>query len=237
LSRQCHDNLADLVDTASLEWRLHKFGTTTVILIGQYDSPFVRRVAVAMQMYALPYEHRPWSTFGDAERIAEYNPLRRAPTLVLDSGESLIESAAILDHLDEMVGPQRSLIAERGEERRHSLRICAWATGLNDKAVALVYERALHRETSDVWIRRCEAQIRSVLDVLETDRSTVTAPFWFGEKTGHADIAVACSLRFLREAHPTAFAAERWPRLAEHASRCEALEPFQAVTQPFLPPS
>ncbi len=68
-----------------------------MILIGQYDSPFVRRVAIAMRLYGLAYEHRTWSTFGDAEKLAAFNPLRRVPTLVLDDGEVLIESFAILD--------------------------------------------------------------------------------------------------------------------------------------------
>jgi glutathione S-transferase len=72
-----------------------------MILIGQFDSPFVRRVGIALRLYDLPFEHRPWSTFGDADKIAPYNPLRRVPTLVLDDGEVLIESTAILDHLDE----------------------------------------------------------------------------------------------------------------------------------------
>ena len=66
-----------------------------MILIGQFDSPFVRRVAIALELYGLAYEHRPWSTFGDADKIAPYNPLRRVPTLVLDDGESLIENATL----------------------------------------------------------------------------------------------------------------------------------------------
>src|SRR3954463_13607706 len=82
----------------------------TMILIGQYDSPFVRRVALALRLYGLPFEHRPWSTFGDADKIAPYNPLRRVPTLVLDGGEVLIESTAILDHLGETVGASRAMI-------------------------------------------------------------------------------------------------------------------------------
>ena len=85
-----------------------------MILIGQYDSPFVRRVAIAMRLYGLSFEHRPWSTFGDAEKIAPYNPLRRVPTLVLDGDEPLIDSGAILDYLDERVGPEKAMIAPRG---------------------------------------------------------------------------------------------------------------------------
>src|SRR6476659_8489741 len=101
-----------------------------MILIGQYDSPFVRRTAIALRLYGLPFEHRPWSTFGDAEKIAPYNPLRRVPTLVLDGGEALIESFAILDYLDELVGPDKAMLARSGPERRRQLRICALATGL-----------------------------------------------------------------------------------------------------------
>jgi glutathione S-transferase len=74
-----------------------------MILIGQYDSPFVRRVGIALTLYDLPFEHRPWSTFGDADKIRPYNPLTRVPTLVLDDGEVLIESHSILDYLDSLV--------------------------------------------------------------------------------------------------------------------------------------
>src|SRR3954451_9300070 len=107
-----------------------------MILIGQYDSPFVRRVAIALRLYAMPFEHRPWSTFGDADKIAPFNPLRRVPTLVLEGGEALLESGVILDHLDELAGQERALIAKRGPQRRRALRVCALATGLADKAVS-----------------------------------------------------------------------------------------------------
>src|SRR5258708_28726681 len=82
-----------------------------MILIGQYDSPFVRRVAIALRLYELPFEHQPWSTFGDADKIAPYNPLRRVPTLALHSGEGGIESTAILRYLDAWGGPGKGQIA------------------------------------------------------------------------------------------------------------------------------
>jgi Glutathione S-transferase len=208
-----------------------------VILIGQYDSPFVRRVGIALRLYGLAFEHRPWSVFGDAEKVAQFNPLRRVPTLVLDDGEALIESGAILDYLDELAGPSRALIAESGPDRRRALKVCALATGLADKAVSLIYERVLHAQTSDSWIVRCTGQIGAVLDVLEQDRAGRPGPWWFGDSIGHADIAVACALRFLHDGHPALVQEERWPQLASHLSRCESLEPFQEIAQPFLPPS
>jgi len=208
-----------------------------MILIGQYDSPFVRRVAIAMRLYGLPFEHKPWSTFGDRDRLAEFNPLSRVPTLVLDDGEVAIESAAILDYLDEIANGKHPLIAPRGAERRQALKICALSTGLADKAVSLLYEGLLRSEKSNVWVERCETQIARVLDVLENDLSERKSPYWFGDDIGHADIAATCALRFLREAHPHLFDEQKYPSLTGLAARCEALAPFQEIVQPLAPPS
>jgi glutathione S-transferase len=204
-----------------------------MILIGQYDSIFVRRVGVAMHLYGMTYEHRPWSAFGDGDRLAAFNPLRRVPTLVLDDGEVLIDSAAILDHLDEVVGPDRALIARSGDRRRRQLKICALGSGVADKAVALIYETVMHEAMSAVWAERCQTQIGAVLDVLNAD---CPAGYWFGDRVGHADIMVACAMRFLGDAHRDLFDIGRWPALAAHAARCEALPAFEAVSQPFIAP-
>ncbi len=206
-----------------------------MFLIGQYDSPFVRRTAIALRVYGMAFEHRPWSTFSDADKIAVFNPLLRVPTLVLDDGEALIDSTAILDYLDERAGPDRAMIPALGAERRKHLRILALATGLGDKAVSLIYERVLRKEQSKIWVERCASQISGVLAVLEKERGAT--PFWFGDKIAHADIAVACVLRFVREAHPQLFDAGRHPALTAHAEKCEALPPFKEIVQPLAPPS
>lgn len=208
-----------------------------MILIGQYDSPFVRRVGIAMRLYGLAYEHRPWSTFGDRDKLVAFNPLGRVPALVLDDGEVLIESGTILDYLDEHAGDARALVPPTGSARRHALKICALATGLADKAVALFYERAMHVETSEKWVARCSAQIEDVVCALEQDRGSRQTAFWFGDALGHADIAVACALRFVKEAHPGIYDDGSWPALAAHSARCEELEPFRDIQQRFIPPS
>ena len=208
-----------------------------MILIGQYDSPFVRRVGIAMRLYGIAYEHRPWSTFGDGEEVARFNPLRRVPTLVLDDGEVLIESGAILDYLDESVGPERALIPDQGDARRKALKIAALGTGLGDKAVSLFYERALHSATSETWTNRCRMQIGAVLAALEADRAARNSAYWFGDAMGHADIAVACALRFVSEAHPGVIDPAQNPALSAHAEHCEATKPFREIYQQFIPPA
>lgn len=208
-----------------------------MILIGQYDSPFVRRVAIALTLYGLPFAHRPWSVFGDLQKVQACNPLVRVPTLVLDDGVALVESHSILDYLDDLAGPERAMFAASGAARRDALRVAALATGMGDKAVGLFYERRLHERLSEAWVERCRTQIQGVAQVLEADRSRRTDTHWFGARLGHADIAVAVMWRFVGEAHPGLLAPAQFPALAAHAARLEALPVFQAIAQPFAPPS
>lgn len=205
-----------------------------VILIGQYDSPFVRRVAIAMRLYGVAFEHRPWSVFGDAEKIADYNPLMRVPTLVLNTGEVVIESHAILDALDQLAPQGVVMMPPGGAERREAMKVCALSTGICDKAVSLVYETVVHQRGTPAWVDRCKTQIAGCLRELERSRAARTSSWWFGETIGHADIAAACALRFLGDAHAGLFdMSEGWPLLAAHAARCEAMDVFKEIQQPF----
>src|SRR4249920_3471364 len=89
-------------------------GGTPMLLIGMFDSPYVRRVAISMKRLELPFEHANWSVGVDFDRIRQYSPLGRVPVLVLDDGVVLVESGAILDALDDMVGAQRALMPVSG---------------------------------------------------------------------------------------------------------------------------
>jgi len=208
-----------------------------MILIGQYDSPFVRRVGIALTLYGMPFEHRPWSVFGDTEKIRPLNPLVRVPTLVLDEGEVLADSHMMLDHLDGLVGPERALFPRDEPARHKALRVSTLAMGLAEKGVSLFYEQRLHSVTSQAWSERCRSQIGSVLAVLETERAAKPSEYWFGEHMGHADIAVAVALRFIADAHPGIIAAEAYPALSAHAARHEALPVFRQISQPFIAPA
>lgn len=208
-----------------------------MILIGQYDSPFVRRVGIALTLYGIAFEHRPWSTFGEADKLRPFNPLTRVPTLVLDDGDVLIESHAILDYLDGLVGPQRAMFPVTEPDRHRAIKVASLATGFADKAVSMFYEKRLHSEVSDAWVARCRTQIEATLAVLEGDRASRTSRYWMGDAIGHADIAVACALRFLTEAHPGLVDMARYPSLSRHAAALEAMPAFGAIKQVFIPPS
>ncbi len=208
-----------------------------MILIGQYDSPFVRRVGIALRLYGLPFEHRPWSAFADADKLRAFNPLTRVPTLVLEDGDVLTDSHMMLDYLDSLVPAEKAMFPRAEPARHRALRIAALGAGLADKAVSLFYEKRMHQVTSDAWTARCRAQMDAVLDVLERERAVQSTDFWFGSAIGHADIMVACSLRFVAEAHPGIIDMKQYPALAAFAARCEALPVFKEIAQSFIPPA
>jgi len=202
-----------------------------------FDSPFVRRVAVSMKLLGCPFEHRNWSVGADFEKIRQYNPLGRVPTLVLDDGEVLLESAAILDHLDEVAGPQRALLPSSGAARRRALRLMAIATGAADKAVAQLYEGAFRpaEKRHEPWVARCRTQMEEGLAELEREAALLDGHgWWLGEKLTQADITVACAATFMHEA--LRLDAARHPALMRQVARCEALAPFREIHLPFFTP-
>ena len=208
-----------------------------MILIGQYDSSFVRRVGIALKLYGLPFEHQPWSVFSDKGKIRSFNPLMRVPVLVLDDEDVLVDSHLILTHLESQVSPERSLYPAEQPDRHRALKVAGLATGLADKGVSLFYEQQLHREVSPLWVERCRAQISGALTMLEEDRAERQTEHWFGDRVLHADIAVACAIRHTTEALPDVVAMQDYPELRAHCERLEALPVFREISQPFIPPA
>ncbi|MGA9027713.1 MAG: glutathione S-transferase family protein [Steroidobacteraceae bacterium] len=206
-----------------------------MILIGMFDSPFVRRVAVTLNLLELPFEHRNWSVGRDFERIRQFNPLGRVPTLVRPDGEALIESAAILDHLDEVAGPARALLPVSGPPRRTALRLMALATGAADKGVLQIYETAFRPEEKRhaPWVERCRLQMHSALAVL--DAQAGNRDWLQGQRMTQADVTAACVFTFLSEA--VSMDATRYPALGRITARCEALPAFARVKAGWFAPT
>jgi glutathione S-transferase len=203
-----------------------------------FDSPFVRRVAVSMNLLGMPFEHRNWSVGKDFELIRQFNPLGRVPTLVRSDGEVLFESAAILDFLDERAGPQRSLIPPAGQARREALRILAVATGAAEKGVTQVYETAFrpadkrHRP----WMERCHAQMHAALAELNRLAQARTDAWLLGARLSQPDITAACVHTFLADALAINRASVAYPALAGIAERCEAMSEFRSVRAEWFAP-
>lgn len=206
-----------------------------MILIGLFDSPFTRRVAIALALRGIAFEHRAWSVGADFGRIREYSPLGRVPVLVLDDGDALVESSSILDWIEHET-PGLPLLPPGGQDRREALRLIGLASGAADRGVAMVLERLFHSEAkrSQALLDRGIAQIEGALGALDAACARRDGPWLVGESMTLADITVACYATYLQDAMPADLA--RWPALAAHVARCEALDVFRAHYAPFYLP-
>lgn len=201
-----------------------------------FDSPFVRRVAVAMDVLGVAFEHRDWSVGRDFERIREFSPLGRVPVLVLDDGEALTESAVILDWLDGQAG-DAALLPAHGAQRRQALKLVGYATGAVEKALLQVMERVFRPEEKRhaPWLERCHTQMQGALEVLEQACMKAGARDWLvGDRFGLADITLACFCTYVRDAVP--FPLEPFPALAARVARYEALPVLTKYYVPFDAP-
>jgi len=211
-----------------------------MILIGQFDSPFVRRVGIAMRWYGQAFEHRPYAVFRDAELIARFNPLRKVPTLVLDDGTVLTESFVCLEHIDERAATengedwQRLLLPRRGRMRLDGLRLSGFATGAMDKMVTLIYENAVRERRSDAWIERCARQLLDTLTYLDGACAARKGPYLLGSSLSHADIAFCCAHTLASEALPELLGEQELPALRAQAEYLESMPEFAATRQAFV---
>ena len=201
-----------------------------MILIGRYRSPFTRRVAISLRLYGLSYEHRPITAWANLAEIQAFNPVGRVPALVLDDGEVLYESAAILDYLDELVGPDRALTPASGPARREVLRLVGLALGVTEKTVAVVYEHSQRPEDKrhEPWIARCAGQAAKGLTALD---GIAAQPWLTGEDMTQADVTAGVMYDFVRLTVPELLALGRYQKLDGLAARCAELPAF-TETQP-----
>jgi glutathione S-transferase len=196
-----------------------------MILVGQYDSPYVRRVGVSLRVFGFEYQHDTRSVFGDFDSMRQTNPVGRIPSLILDDGAVLIDSGEMLDWLDQNVGPARALVPPAGPERRRVLHRIALAAGAIDKAGAATYERILRPAAYrwPDWIARCRTQASGAIAAL-------AAETWPADATlDQAQITTVCMIRYVQMADPELMPPDRYPALEALSQRCEARAEFRAT--------
>lgn len=203
-----------------------------MLLIGMFDSPYVRRVAISLKRLEIPFEHGNWSVGTDFDRIREFSPLGRVPVLVTDGGEVLAESSAILDSIDGWVGPERALLPVSGAARREALRLISLAIGASEKARDQIYERMVRPPDKyhEPWVARCRMQMHGALELLESTCQSRGAGAWLvDDRFTQADVTVGCIATFLSESLGVLADPLRYAALSTHRNRCEALPEFRST--------
>ena len=204
-----------------------------MVLIGMLDSPFVRRVAITMQVLGIDYQYRPLSIFESFEEFRSVHPLVKAPTLVCDDGEMLVDSTLIIDYLELLVGPEKSLMPKDASARRTALQQIGEALVAMEKVIQLVDEET--QRPADVqhepWINRLEQQVISAAGLMEAsvEAAIESGNDWLaGTDPMQADITTAVAWDFIRRVASSTIRSANHPYLIEYSERAEALPAFLA---------
>jgi len=196
-------------------------------LIGMLDSPYVRRVAITLKALDIPFEHHPLSVFRDFERFQSINPVVKAPTLVLDDDRWLMDSTLIIDYLETLAGPAKTLMPHVLNLRIEALHLIGLGLAACEKAVQIVYEQQLRPEGKQhaPWLERVSGQLLAACSQIEAQLARQPLPRNGQLQQDGITLAVAWS--FIQLMVSEYVDPAQFPHLAGYAAYAEGLGVFQ----------
>lgn len=191
-------------------------------LIGMLDSPYVRRVAISLDLYGVQFAHQSLSVFSTFDEFSKINPVVKAPTLVLDDGTVLMDSSLILDYLEALTPADKKLLPQAPAERAHDLQVLGLALAACEKSVQIVYEHNLRpaEKLHAPWLDRISGQLLAaygLLDKLVAGNDTLN----------QASITAAVAWSFSQYTVASVVKAEAFPNLQRLAERLEQHPAFK----------
>ncbi|PPD47469.1 MAG: glutathione S-transferase [Methylobacter sp.] len=195
-------------------------------LIGMLDSPYVRRVAVSLEALSVPFTHEAVSVFSTFEQFKAINPVVKAPSLVCDDGEVLMDSSLILQFIEATAANGRSLWSNDPNILQHQFRAVSLALAACEKSVQIVYERNLRPVSAqyEPWIGRVSGQLLSAYGCLESEVRQQTA--LFSETKSQAAITAAIVWQFSQSMLANLIPVNHYPGLADLSARMEKTKEF-----------
>ncbi|MGA2794331.1 MAG: glutathione S-transferase N-terminal domain-containing protein [Roseiarcus sp.] len=199
-------------------------------LVGMLDSPYVRRVAIALLQLGLPFEHRPISLFRHVDEFAAVNPLLKAPTLVADDGTVLMDSTLIIDYAATLAPAAPSLTPRAPKARLRAIRLLGLSLAVCEKAVQFHYERALRppEKQHEPWAARVRGQLHAGLDALELEIDGGKG-WLFEDRMTLADITLATAFAFTQGYLGDIVEPARYRAIASFSARAEETAEFRAA--------
>ena len=198
-------------------------------LYSYFRSSAAYRVRIALNLKGLSYDTAPIHLVKDGgrHRTAEYrrvNPQMRIPALALSGGETLIQSLAIMEYLDE-VYPDPPLLpvdaAQRARVRALAQIIACDIHPLNNSGT-LAYLRDPLGHDSEVISEWYSFWVRSGFDAIE--ELIRPGPYAFGS---HVTLADVCLVPQVTNARRFKVPLEDYPKIAAVDAACRKLAAFE----------
>ncbi|MEO8627345.1 MAG: glutathione S-transferase [Betaproteobacteria bacterium] len=194
-------------------------------LVGMLDSPYVRRVAISLEMLGVAFHHEPVSVFSTFEKFQSINPVVKAPTLVCDNGDVLMDSSLILQFIDSNI--ETSLWSRDQSERQLEFRAVGLALAACDKSVQIIYERNLRPASAqyEPWLERVTGQLLAAYAGLEREVQSRAAAF--SVSRSQAVVTAAVAWQFTQSMLAEIVHVKNHPGLAALSERLEGSPEFQ----------
>jgi glutathione S-transferase len=198
-------------------------------LIGMLDSPYVRRVVISLQLLGLEFEHQSLSVFRAFAEFSRVNPVVKAPTLLCDDGEMLMDSTLILQYAEALAHP-RTLMPLDLKALQRDLHLIGLALAATEKSVQIVYEHGVRppEKLHEPWLTRVTGQALAAYGELE--REMAARPLAHGRsQISQAGVSIAVAWHFTQQMVPNEVPAVRFPHLVAYSSAAESLPEFRAA--------
>ena len=191
------------------------------------DSPYVRRVAISLEALGVRFEHDAVSVFSTFDKFRGINPVVKAPSLICDDGEVLMDSSLILQYAEANLSKGRSLWPNDPAELQHDFRAVSLALAACEKSVQIIYERNLRPAAAQhqPWVDRVTGQLLAAYAGLEQEVQRRRSAFAAGNS--QAAITAAVAWQFTQSMLAAIVPAAKHPGLAALSVRMEQSPEFR----------
>ncbi|VAH17044.1 unnamed protein product [Triticum turgidum subsp. durum] len=167
-------------------------GGDEVKLLGVWDSPFVNRVQIVLNLKGISYEYVEEDLHSKGELLLASNPVHKKVPVLIHNGKPIPESQVIVQYIDEAwrgTGP--SLLPADPHERATSR---FWAAYVDDKVGSPWFTILFARKTEE----KMEAAVRAIsaMETLEGSFGECSGgkPFFGGDGIGFVDVVLGSYL-------------------------------------------
>ena len=195
-------------------------------LYGMLDSPYVRRLAISLDVLGVGFEHEPLSVFSAFEAFSHINPVVKAPTLSLDNGTVLMDSTLILDYVETLSAPAARLLPPQPQARSAALRTVGLGLAACEKAIQVVYEHNLRppEKLHQPWVERITQQLLAACQELERETAKAQPQT---QRLDQAAITTAVTWSFIQLMVPDVVRSDDFPAIHAFAQDLEGTAVFQ----------
>ncbi|VAH05457.1 probable glutathione S-transferase GSTU6 [Triticum dicoccoides] len=167
-------------------------GGDEVKLLGVWDSPFVNRVQIVLNLKGISYQYVEEDLHNKGELLLASNPVHKKVPVLIHNGKPIPESQVIVQYIDEVWRGAGPSVLPAGPHERATARF--WAAYVDDKVGSPWFTILFARKTEE----KMEAAVRAIsaMETLEGAFGECSGgkPFFGGDGIGFVDVVLGSYL-------------------------------------------